>query len=527
MALKPITINKFDWWLNLSTTSDIKDNQFQVADNVFYNSKWQLQTRYWIAEFWNAIGSNKPVSSYFFFQRDDTLATTAICASWTNIYKFDEITGNWSSIKSWLSEFETITGRTTRRTRRDFAVYKNVIYLTDWVNNYAKYDWSTYTEYASEPKYRYINMNTDRLFWAWVDSTPTTIYFTNPAPTDWSTLNVTAVVIWWDELGKINWMNELQNLIIVFKSGKIYSVNLWVEVLPGVYGKAEPIDAQTGWFSDRTISNVWNSLVYLTERWVDTLQPRTWISWTTAIESSPLDSDVRELTSKIDELQLNSNCGRYIKRLNNYFISFDTNNDNIPDTTLVYNSLVKARTKYNYPNFYDYGFYITADWEYKYLAASATTDRMYQIETGFTDLWEDITYEIKSKDYDFWEPGTFKTFDYVDITGQKSKFKDIELNIEVDGVNVGWWLITDDMIIETKMKETLWINPIWVDTLTGSTDNEDGVDVYEFVCRIPLYATGSKINFQMKSTGWTWILHKAKIGVNKEEIDVFGYANII
>ena len=48
MWVKPLTIAKFDWWLNLSTTSEIGDNQFQVAKNVYYNSKWQIQTRYGI-----------------------------------------------------------------------------------------------------------------------------------------------------------------------------------------------------------------------------------------------------------------------------------------------------------------------------------------------------------------------------------------------------------------------------------------------------------------------------------------------
>ena len=63
-------------------------------------------------------------------------------------------------------------------------------------------------------------------------------------------------------------MNELGNIVLVMKSGKIYSVDV-------TNTKAEAIDAQTGGFSDRTIANVGNSLVYLTERGVDTLQPRS------------------------------------------------------------------------------------------------------------------------------------------------------------------------------------------------------------------------------------------------------------
>jgi hypothetical protein len=39
MGLKPITVNDFRGGLNLSSISDIKDNQLTIAKNVFYNEK--------------------------------------------------------------------------------------------------------------------------------------------------------------------------------------------------------------------------------------------------------------------------------------------------------------------------------------------------------------------------------------------------------------------------------------------------------------------------------------------------------
>jgi hypothetical protein len=64
----------------------------------------------------------------------------ALCASGTDMYKYDETTEDRTSIKDELTEFETLTGRTTWRTRRDFAVYKNVVYMCNGVDAYAKYD---------------------------------------------------------------------------------------------------------------------------------------------------------------------------------------------------------------------------------------------------------------------------------------------------------------------------------------------------------------------------------------------------
>lgn len=100
MGVKPITIQDFKGGLNLTVTSNIGDNQFQVCKNMFYNNKQQLQTRYGIKAFGNPVGTNKPVTSYFFFQRDDTFATMALCTSGTAMYKYNENTGNRSSIKS-------------------------------------------------------------------------------------------------------------------------------------------------------------------------------------------------------------------------------------------------------------------------------------------------------------------------------------------------------------------------------------------------------------------------------------------
>lgn len=640
MAVKPIAINKFDWWLNLTTGSNIGDNQFVIAKNVYYNVNKQLETRRWYIKFGAAVGSAKWITSYFFTQRDDTGATMALCASGTDMYKYDPTDWSWDSIKSWLTEYETMAGKTTWKTRRDFATYKNTIYMCNWVDSYASFDWytpafitgsstatsvvatwtaisdgsfkisnlngaevnvtginftsgvttmdnvatkiqtalravtskletvtrstdhfivssadttsnssiyyiqwwssgtsihtlmdcyypavitpkarnPTYTEYPEAPRIRYINMNTDTLFGSWEDINPITFYYSESAPTDWSSFYANSVVVGWDEMGRINGQNELGQVILAFKSGKIYSIDVTNE-------KALPIDSQTGGFSDRTIANVGNSLVYLTERGVDTLKPRTWLDGSTALESSPLDEDVRELTNKITELQLNANAWRYIKRLNNYYITFDTNNDNIPDTTLVYNSLVKAWTQYDYPSIYDYGMYITADWEYKHLFTSAITDQVYEMESGFDDDWITINYEIQTKAFDFGEPGTFKTFEYVDIIGQKSKWTEIPVKIYVWDELVGWATIDDTKIINnTTPSQTLGTRPIWVDGLTG--DSEDDVPMYSYLIRVPLYSTWQSISVNMSSEWGIWMLEKMRIWVNWEPIDVFSYANI-
>ena len=112
------------------------------------------------------------------------------------------------------------------------------------------------------------------------------------------------------------------------------------------------------------------------------------------------------------------------------------------------------------------------------------------------------------------------------MTGKKEKSKDIELQIECDGIVVGSGTITDSNITDTSTSYTLGTRPIGIDTLTGSSSDSD-IDLYSFVARIPLYATGNWINFSLSSTNGVWILEKARLGVNKEPLDVFSASNYV
>jgi hypothetical protein len=518
MSVKPITIENFKGWLNLSTISDIGDNQFQVALNMFYNSRNQIQTRYGMTTFGNTVGTTKPITSYHFFQRDDTGARQALCTSGTAMYKYDEWTGNWNSIKSGLTEFETATGKTTWRTRWDFAVYKNTVYCTNWVDDYAEYDGTTYTTLAAQPKVRYINMNTDTLYGSGQDTNPSTVYYSAAAPANGRTINTSAIVVWGDELGRINGLTEYWQLMLAFKSKKIYSIDI-------VNNKAQAIDSQTGWYSDRSIQSVGNSIVYLSDRGVDTLKSRNALSGYQAIESAPLDQDVEELTRTIRPLNANANCWLYIGAASNYYFSFSSDSWDVPWTTLVYNAMNKAWTQYNYPSLYDYWFYIDSDWVYHYLVASATTDQMYEIETWFTDLGELIAHRLVTKAFDLGMPWVYKTHDYVDLIGEKSLGTEITVVIEWDWEVVWGWTIDDDCIMWLSPSQTLGTQVIGTASLTG--DSAPELQLYNFSIRIPLYTTNTNISADLSSLWGSWTLNKMRIWVKGEPIDVIGDSNII
>lgn len=485
---------------------------------MYFNKDKQLETRRWYRKFGNSIWT-APITSYFFFQKDDGTGQMAICSSGTQMYKYDPMSSNWNSIKTGLTEFETNALMTWQRTRRDYAVYKNVIYMCNGVNNYASYDGTTYTEYATQPKVRYVSQLTDRIFGAWDDSNPISLYYTAAAPVNGNTINTNVLVVWWDELGKINGIGELGQIILGFKSNKIYSINVAAQT-------ALPLDAQSWGYSDRSINNVWNSIVFFNESGIDTLQQRTGASGSQALESKPLSDDLRSLIDKVTELQYNSCAGWYIKKYNNYYFAFDTNNDNIPDTILVYNSLVGAFTQYELPNLYDFGLYINEAQEYQFLFTSANDGQVYEFEYGFDDDGQDIAHEMQTKSFDFDEPWTYKTFDYVDIIGKKSLNFEIEANIISEWEVIGGGNITDANVNINSTSYALSLQPLSTEPMTGPEDNS-WERLYSFSIRVPLYNTGTDIAINLSSLWWQWIVEQMRIWVQGEPIDVFGYWSIL
>ena len=75
-------------------------------------------------------------------------------------------------------------------------------------------------------------------------------------------------------------MDEYWQGVLVFKSDQIYYVSLASGTLV-----SSPIDSQSWWFADRAINTVWNSLVYFSDRWIDSVAKRSWVDGAWALES--------------------------------------------------------------------------------------------------------------------------------------------------------------------------------------------------------------------------------------------------
>lgn len=516
--VKITNIENFQWGLSLVNPRDLDDNQFEELTNMFFNKDKRIQSRRWVANFGNAIANNKAISSIFFFQNDATAERVLLVVSWDKMYKYNEWTSNYDEIKTGLTEFEA-DGLTI--TRWSFAVYRNEVYMCNWIDNYQKlvspYGSADFTEFASQPKVRYLEYMQDSIFGAWDDTTPSTLYYTTAAAVNANSINTNNVVVWGDELWRINWIKELGQLILVWKNKKIYSINV-------ASNSALPIDSQNGLYSNRAIERVWGSLAYFNDTGYDFLKQRQGVTGSQWLESETETNDLRVLISKITPNSYNYSFSEYIWPLNNLYWTFDTSDNRVPDTTLVRSSLVWGWSQYILPNSNDSAQYIDEDGVVHYLLAAWTEGRLYEMETGFTDFDQAIPVSLTTKEWDLWDITRFDTFNYIDIVGLKNEWW--EINIEV----LLWWevvwasVIDDTYINKDNNVLTIGSRPVG-QFVIGWWVGLQEVDLFQYKIRIPLMDTDNTIKVKMNSsTAWmVWTLDKMAISSEKESTDLFEY----
>ncbi len=500
---------KLTWGINTSKESLRKDDEFFDIVNMYYNRRGALETRRGVSEFGDNVGV-PPFTSLFFFQNDETGARYLIGAAGEDMYKYVEGTDSWASIKTGLDEFEA-DGVT--RTKWSFAVYKNIIYMCDGVNNYAKWDGTTYTEYAGTPKFRYIQYMWDRIFGAGVDATPNTLYYTSAAAAE-ANNPANVVVVWGDELGRINTLKELGSFICAGKTAKIYAINVATP-------SATPIESASGMQSHRSVQEVEWSVVFFNEFGIDTLKQKTAVSGTQALWTAVLSEKVRELFANVQPENYKTNASLYAPLLNNYYFSFDANNEGVTDTHLVYTSLFGSFTRYSIPSVNDYCTYIDENGVNRYLIATSVSGQVLEIENWYDD--RDVPIEWFCDYRTKFGTDDWKTVSWVQIRWRKNLWVPALLTISMDGEAVSVCEIDDEFVEENSDPFPAGASPIGLLPIGGWAGLSDALDTYEYKLRIPVEVTGQELWIKIS---WEWkpvvfSLEQMRVEVNKETISLF------
>lgn len=475
--------------------------------------------------------STKPVTSYFFSQRDDTGLRRAIVWCGTNAFLYHEgttaINGYWEVIDTALTEFETAEGRTNERTRWSCAVYKNIIYMCNGVDAYRSWNDVTISTYGGQPKVRYLQYldDGDRIAGGGEDDNPITLYYTDAAPADATTLDSNALVVGGDQLGKINGLKAVGQVFVIGKDRKKYAADVTNE-------SSLPLDPDEGWFSHRSLQVVGRGILHQTRRGIENLQARNALAGASAMESLALSDDLQPLIEAIDEKYLNSSCSWYIEPYKNYYFSFDTSSDGLPDATIVRSALVEAWSQYSYPSIYDYGEYIDEAFVSHFLATRATSGQVLEIEYGFSDIGNPYLCDLKTKAFDFNDPRTWKNFNAVGITGLKSLGEDINVEVYVDGSLLYIGTITDAQILNTDSPaNSVGVYPVGTQALSGAATGTSDIPLYKYQVLLggAQFASGMTLQVRMYSEtmSFVWTLDQLQVFYDNNVFDMFPTSNFI
>jgi hypothetical protein len=468
----------------------------------------------------------EPVTSYFFNRNEADGTNITIAVAGANMFLFNDTAESWERIDSSLTKFETATGKTTHRTRWEFFAYNGSgtmeVGTCNGVDNYRVWNGTVMTQYAGQPKCRYFLVHEDTIYSAGADANPLTMYYTGASPANAQTLDTNDVDVGNEADGRINGLFPLAQTVMAGKNNKVYYFD-------AVTPSCLPLDSQNGQWAHRATKEVGNGIFIATEGGIDILQQKRAVTGAAAVESQGYSDDLGPIFDLIEYNQLNASCGEYIKALTNYYISFDTGNDNVPDRTLVYSSLVgKAWSEYTFPAIYCFGLYIDTDNVKHYVMGSANAGILYEIESGWDDDGTPIEYSFKTKEYTFDRPFDWKDVEMVTISGLKNEGGEFEFSVLADGNEVYSATLDDTFLTSTSAYVTIGTHAVGTEPVGGGGAAATGIDVFPYQIRLgaELFASGQSIQIQGEGTGLlVMTLDKIEIKYQNQTDDLFPSAN--
>lgn len=224
-----------------------------------------------------------------------------------------------------------------------FVVYDDELFGCNGVENYFKFDGTTFTEYATAPKGNILEVFEDRMFVSGVDDEPLTLYYSKVGDaTDWTTTTNVLKPLGTDFVTN---MKNYYGVLMVFKEGSIWKVTfVYDQTASAFLPKLEQQSGNYGSVSKKGVTWVENDLWFFNGREVRAIGFADYQSGVFGINKSVISEPIKETLTYIDK----DNYGKCVVGYHNrrFYLSVPMD-DETTDTTFVCHLLYKNNwTKY-------------------------------------------------------------------------------------------------------------------------------------------------------------------------------------
>lgn len=504
---------------NSSDPAIISDNELAKAQNWYYDDQQILTTRNGIANFGdNVSGVTTQHSLYYtqFTNGNRYLLCAMTTATDTTIYKYNESTSAWDSLKTGL----------TKDLRLSFVTFKDTIYWTNGTNNVMSYDGSTVSEHAAVEKGKYLVVFNDVAYMCNINNDPSTVYYTNANPTDLKSAFPNYVVVEEDNGQVITGAQYQAGLLLVGKEKSSYSYEVSGDTL-------DVLDYSGGVASHRSWKRVENNTLYLATGGVFSLAQRK--GTTGSLRSISLTNKLQDIIDGIGDPSIS--CAYYSETKKNYYLAVDQDAEGRNKGLLVRNTVVgeykptAGWTNYTGINVNDIVEYEDADGDIRIIGANVYGGQAIELETGFNDQGNEIRCELHFKQFDFGDPSKLKTFPHVDFYGLSSSKVVASFMLDIDGREVSKTFTASSYISDPAGAKAIGTFPLGKYPLgAGPTNSDSDLPTGEYDIRVnAAYDSGRRIQPKIEAS-----LTNAKLQIKKitpaiitHGIDVFPTNNII
>jgi hypothetical protein len=504
---------------NSSDPAVIADNELAKAENWYYDDQQILTTRNGIDDFGNEVTAATTQHSLYYTQFSNGnryLLCAMTTATDTTIYKYNESTENWDSLKTGL----------TSDLRLTFVTFKDEIYWTNGTDNVMSYDGSTVSEHAAVEKGKYLVVFNDVAYMCNISNDPSTVYYTNANPTNLKSSFPNFVVVEEDNGEVITGAQYQAGLLLVGKEKSSYSYEVTGDTL-------DVLDYSGGVASHRSWKRVDNDTLYLAKGGVFSLVQRR--GTTGSLRSIPLTNNLQDTIEGIGDPTIS--CAYYSETRKNYYLAVDQDAEGRNKGLLVRNTVVgqykptAGWTNYTGINVNDIVEYEDADGDIRIIGANVYGGQALELETGFNDQGNEIRCELHFKQFDFGEPSRHKTFPHVDFYGLSSSKTVASFLVSIDGREVAKTFTASSYIDDPAGAKAIGVYPVGMYPVgAGPTGSESDLPTEEFDIRVNAsYDSGRRMQPKIEANMTNAKLQLKKItpALIAHQIDVFPTDNII